>query len=50
MDRGFPKAKYSSASTAILTEDRVMDLEQKLLAVEQEENAGPLLQQLEIDI
>jgi len=30
--------------------DRAMDLEQKLLAVEQEENVGPLFQQLEIDI
>ena len=30
--------------------DRAMDLERKLLAVEQEENVGPLFQQLEIDI
>ena len=30
--------------------DRARDLEQKLLAVEQEENVGPLFQQLEIDI
>lgn len=30
--------------------DRARDLEKKLLAVEQEENVGPLFQQLEIDI
>ena len=30
--------------------DRAMDLERKLLSVEQEENVGPLFQQLEIDI
>ena len=30
--------------------DRVLDLEQKLLAVEQAENVAPLFQQLEIEV
>ena len=32
-----------------LSADRVLDLEQKLLAVEQVENVAPLFQQLEVD-
>ena len=33
-----------------LSADRVLDLEQKLLAVEQVDNVAPLFQQLEVDI
>jgi len=42
--------KFRSLVGLRLSADRVMDLEQKLLSVEREENVASLFQQLEIEI
>lgn len=50
MSEGEIQEKFRTLVGLRVSADRAMDLERKLLAVEQEENVGPLFQQLEIDI
>ena len=42
--------KFRTLAGLRMSADRVLDLEQKLLAVEQVENVAPLFQQLEVDL
>ncbi len=41
--------KFRTLAGLRMSADRVLDLERKLLAVEQVENVAPLFQQLEVD-
>ncbi len=56
-DLGYPlmtedelQGKFRTLVGLRMGADRVLDLEQKLLAVEQVENVAPLIQQLEVDL
>ncbi len=50
MSEGELQEKFRTLVGLRMSADRVLDLEQKLLAVEQVENVAPLIQQLEVDL